>query len=45
MPSVLAGAIKVAHPGCQNHRFEADEFAARFRGAFGYSFLVAPRPA
>ena len=34
----LAGAIKVAHPGCQNHRFEADEFAARFRDAFGYSF-------
>ena len=34
----LAGAIKVAHPGCQNHRFEAAEFAARFREAFGYSF-------
>ena len=34
----LAGAIKVAHPGCQNHRFDPDEFAARFRDEFGYSF-------
>ena len=34
----LAGAIKVAHPGCQNHRFGAEGFAARFREAFGYSF-------
>jgi len=33
----LAGAIKVAHPGCQNHRFDADSFAARFREEFGYS--------
>ena len=34
----LAGAIKVGHPGCQNHRFEPAEFAARFREAFGYSY-------
>ena len=34
----LAGAIKVGHPGCQNHRFTREEFAARFREAFGYSF-------
>ena len=34
----LAGAIKVAHPGCQNHRFDADAFAARFRAEFGYSY-------
>ena len=34
----LAGAIKVAHPGCQNHRFDPDAFADRFREAFGYSF-------
>ena len=34
----LAGAIKVAHPGCQNHRFDPDGFAARFRDAFGYTF-------
>ena len=34
----LAGAIKVAHPGCQNHHFDPDGFAARFRDAFGYTF-------
>ena len=34
----LAGAIKVGHPGCQNHRFAPDEFADRFREAFGYAF-------
>ena len=34
----LAGAIKVAHPGCQNHHFDPEGFAARFREAFGYSF-------
>ena len=34
----LAGAAKVEHPGCQNHRFDADGFTARFREAFGYSF-------
>ena len=34
----LAGAIKVAHHGCQNHRFDRSEFEARFREEFGYSF-------
>ena len=34
----LAGAIKVAYPGCQNHRFDPEAFAARFRAEFGYSF-------
>ena len=34
----LAGAVKVAHPGCQNHRFDPDGLAARFRAAFGYAF-------
>ena len=34
----LAGAAKVEHPGCQNHRFDAGGFTARFREAFGYSF-------
>jgi adenosine kinase len=31
----LLGAIKIAHAGTQNHRFTADEFADRFRAAFG----------
>ena len=39
----LAGALKVAHPGCQNHRFDPEGFAARFREAFGYSFLPPAR--
>ena len=34
----LAGAIKAGHPGCQNHRFDADGFAARFREEFSYSY-------
>jgi adenosine kinase len=33
----LMGAIKVAHSGTQHHRFTRDEFAARFRTAFGRS--------
>jgi len=33
----LMGAIKVAHSGTQHHRFTRDEFAARFRAAFGRS--------
>lgn len=35
--AALMGTIKVEHHGTQNHRFSADEFAARFRDAFGYS--------
>lgn len=31
----LMGAIKVAHPGTQNHRFDFAEFETRFRDAFG----------
>ena len=34
----LAGAIKVARHGCQNHHFRRSEFEARFREEFGYSF-------
>ncbi len=34
----LMGSIKVAHNGTQNHSFSPDEFEARFRDAFGYSF-------
>ena len=33
----LCGAIKIAHPGTQNHTFELDEFAERFAEAFGRS--------
>jgi adenosine kinase len=31
----LLGAIKIAHAGTQHHRFTRDEFADRFRDAFG----------
>jgi len=31
----LLGAIKIAHAGTQHHRFTRDEFADRFRAAFG----------
>ncbi|HEX5314708.1 MAG TPA: carbohydrate kinase family protein [Gammaproteobacteria bacterium] len=34
----LAGSIKIASEGTQNHRFTPAEFAARFEAAFGYSF-------
>ena len=34
----LAGAVKVEHHGCQNHRFDRAGFDARFREEFGYSF-------
>lgn len=33
----LMGSIKVAHNGTQNHRFDAEQFRARFREEFGYS--------
>lgn len=36
--AALAGAIKVASQGTQNHRFTPDEFAARFQVAFGYTY-------
>jgi adenosine kinase len=31
----LMGSIKIAHAGTQHHRFTRDEFADRFRAAFG----------
>ena len=34
----LMGSIKIEHHGTQNHRVSLDEFDARFRDAFGYSF-------
>jgi adenosine kinase len=30
----LMGAIKVAHPGTQNHSFTLEEFRLRYRQAF-----------
>jgi len=35
--AALMGAIKIEHPGTQNHRFTQDEFTARFRESFGYA--------
>ncbi len=34
----LMGAIKIEHPGTQNHRFDAAQFRDRFRREFGYEF-------
>ncbi len=34
----LMGAIKVGHPGTQQHSFTMDEFRQRFRSEFGYDF-------
>jgi len=31
----LMGTIKIEHPGTQNHRFTPEEFASRYRAAFG----------
>lgn len=36
--AALAGSIKVASQGTQNHGFTPEEFAARFEAAFGYSY-------
>lgn len=36
--AALMGAIKIEHHGTQNHSFKPDEFKARFRKEFGYSF-------
>jgi adenosine kinase len=33
----LMGAIKIEHPGTQNHRFDRDAFNTRFLRTFGYS--------
>jgi len=34
----LLGALKVAHNGTQNHRFDIGQFAGKFKQAFGYNF-------
>jgi adenosine kinase len=34
----LMGGIKVASPGTQNHHFEREDFAPRFKKTFGYKF-------
>jgi adenosine kinase len=34
----LMGAIKIEHPGTQNHRFTMDEFTDRFNKNFGFRF-------
>ena len=34
----LMGAIKIAHPGTQNHNFTTNEFKERFQTEFGYAF-------
>lgn len=34
----LMGAIKIEHNGTQNHRFTPEEFRARFKESYGYSF-------
>ncbi|GIX32620.1 MAG: sugar kinase [Lysobacterales bacterium] len=36
----LMGAIKIAHPGTQNHRFERETFEKRFREAFGIALSL-----
>ncbi|MBI3526310.1 MAG: carbohydrate kinase family protein [Betaproteobacteria bacterium] len=33
----LMGALKIAHRGCQNHKPQRDDIAARYRGAFGHA--------
>jgi adenosine kinase len=40
--ATLLGALKVGHHGTQNHTFEAEEFADRFREAFGYALEMVP---
>ena len=41
----LAGAIKVAHPGCQNHRFDADELRGPLPRGVRLLLLNASTPA
>jgi adenosine kinase len=36
--AALMGAIKIEHPGTQNHRFDAAQFRDRFKREFGYEF-------
>jgi len=34
----LLGAIKIAHPGTQNHHFDEDEFLDQFRAVYSYTY-------
>jgi adenosine kinase len=36
----LMGSLKIAHHGTQNHRFSREEFATRYRAAFGASLTL-----
>lgn len=36
----LMGAIKIEHPGTQNHRYTRDDFMARFEASFGLSLAL-----
>jgi len=36
----LAGSLKIAHHGTQNHRFGRDEFAQAYRAAFGQTIQL-----
>ena len=36
----LLGAIKIEHPGTQNHRFTADDFNARYADSFASELLL-----
>ena len=38
--SSLMGSIKIAQHGTQNHRFSREEFATRYRAAFGVSLTL-----
>ena len=38
--AALMGAIKIEYHGTQNHRFDKESFAARFKAEFGYSFAA-----
>ena len=38
--AALMGAMKIEHPGTQNHAFTSEEFAARFKNEFGSSLKM-----
>jgi adenosine kinase len=38
--AALMGAMKIEHPGTQNHSFTNEEFAARFKNEFGSSLKM-----
>lgn len=37
--AALMGAIKIEHHGTQNHHFDGDSFANRFKRSFGFSLI------